>query len=150
MRFGFDAAQGMNDFALRINDKCGALNPETLAAVHRFFFEYAIKVADGFFFVGEQRKVEVLLVAERAMALHAVSRDAEHLIAQSLEVGEMVTEPLSFSRAARCIVFRIEIEHDAVAAQGRERNRRTGVALERKVRCFHAGSKFCHHLVSLK
>ena len=73
MRFGFDAAQGMNDFALRINDKCGALNPETLAAVHRFFFEYAIKVADGFFLVGEQRKVEVLLVAERAMALHAVS-----------------------------------------------------------------------------
>ncbi len=150
MRFGFDAAQGMNDFALRINDKCGALNSETLAAVHRFFFEYAIKVADGFFLVGEQRKVEVLLVAERAMALYAVSRDAEHLIAQSLEVGEMVTEPLSFSRAARRIVFRIEIEHDAVAAQGRERNRRTGVALERKVRCFHAGSKFCHHLVSLK
>ena len=52
------------------------------------------------------------------MALYAVSRDTEHFIAQSLEVGEMVTEPLSFGRAARRIVFRIEIEHDAVAAQG--------------------------------
>jgi hypothetical protein len=67
-------------------------------------------------FIGEEREGEVVLLLELRLLLDRVRGVAEYDCIQSLEPRESVAERARFDRSTRGVRFRIEVEHDPVAA----------------------------------
>ena len=57
------------------------------------------------------------------MRLFVVGRNADHLDILFVESAARITERTCFERSARRVVFRVEPEHDALAAEILEANR---------------------------
>lgn len=58
---------------LFINDECGALDAHVFFPVHALFFHDAVQIAHRFLFIGKEREIKFILVAEVAV-LFTLSR----------------------------------------------------------------------------
>jgi hypothetical protein len=81
--------------------------------------------------VGEQPEREVELVAERAVGLGRVERDAEDLATEPLELLGLITQTLAFNRSAGSVCHRIPPQQHPSAAQIREPHRVSVVVHDR-------------------
>jgi hypothetical protein len=77
--------------------------------------------------VREEREGEPVLLAELRVLLRAVRAHAEHDCAAPLELAPRVADPAGLLCTARCVVPRVEIENDGVAAEVRQGYLLTGV-----------------------
>lgn len=144
MRRGFHVAVRRGEVSFFVDDEGGALDAHVLPSVHALFFHHAVQVAHRFVRIGEEREIQLVLVAEIAVPAHAVPGYAEDGVTESGEVVPVVPEVLRFLRAARGAVLRIEIENHFPPAVIRERHVLPAVGGKGKVRRGRADDEFVH------
>jgi hypothetical protein len=84
-------------------------------------------------FIGEEREGEIVLLLELRLLLDRVRGVAEYDCIQSLEPRESVAERARFDGSTRGVGFRIEVEHDPVAAVVAQRDLFPLVGFDREV-----------------
>src|ERR1700687_4447019 len=118
-----------------VDEEGRALDAHRLLAVEVLLAPGAIGLGDLVVGIGEQREVEAELVAEHAVAGDVVGRDAEHGGAVGGQLGPAVAEGASLAGASRGVVFRVEVQHNRLAAQGREPDFLAVVGTQGEVGC---------------
>lgn len=89
MRSGFHVSVFFYQYAFFINDERGALDAHVFLSVHALFFHDAVQIAYRFFFIGKEREIEFILVAEVAVPLHAVAAHAKYGITPFLNSSRL-------------------------------------------------------------
>ncbi len=115
------------DTAVGADQERGALHAEVLAAIHTFLFPDAVGFGGGMVGVGNQGERQVVLGFEFRLRRGIVGRGADHDRAVFVEGFGVLTELDGFRRSAGGIGLGEEIQNDAAAAQGRERERLAGI-----------------------
>lgn len=77
MRSSFHVPVFFYQYAFFINDECGALDAHVFFPVHALFFHDAVQIAHRFLFIGKEREIKFILVAEVAVLFHAVAAHAK-------------------------------------------------------------------------
>ena len=80
MRSSFHVPVFFYQYAFFINDECGALDAHVFFPVHALFFHDAVQIAHRFLFIGKEREIKFILVAEVAVLFHAVAAHAKYRI----------------------------------------------------------------------
>lgn len=117
MAFDFDLGVDLYDLALFVDDERRALNAHVFAAVHGFLLPRAVGLGDLVIFIANESEGQFELALEFVVRLHAVGADTKDDSVLSAEGLVGVAELTGFRRAARRIVFGIEIQHDVLAAK---------------------------------
>src|SRR5215217_870377 len=117
MAVDIDLLPDLADLAVAVDQKGGALDAHGRLAVHVLLPPGAVALGHLVADVGEEGKVEAVLVAELAVARHVVGRDAQHHGAPGLQVRGTVPEGASLPGAAGSVVLRIKVEHHGLAAE---------------------------------
>ena len=111
MRSSFHVPVFFYQYAFFINDECGALDAHVFFPVHALFFHDAVQIAHRFLFIGKEREIKFILVAEVAVLFHAVAAHAKYRIPPLLKFFQIGAECLRFQRAPGSIVLRVEIKN---------------------------------------
>lgn len=104
MRSGFHVPVFFHQYAFFINDERGALDAHVFS-VHALFFHDAVQIAYRFLFIGKERKIKFILVAEVAVLFHAVAAYAKYGIPPLLKFFQIGAECLRFSDAPEVLSF---------------------------------------------
>lgn len=80
-------------------------------------FRSAVREADLAIGVAQQREREVVFLGERGVGFFVIEADAENLGVLRFVLLREVPEPGTFPRSTGSVGFRIEPEHDLLAAQ---------------------------------
>lgn len=106
MRSSFHVPVFFYQYAFFINDECGALDAHVFFPVHALFFHDAVQIAHRFLFIGKEREIKFILVAEVAVLFHAVAAHAKYRIPPLLKFFQIGAECLRFQRAPGSIVLK--------------------------------------------
>lgn len=102
------------------DEECGAERAHILAAIHRFLAPYAhlfLKAVAG---VGDEGEGEVVGRNELLVGSFGVAADSYDRVAFGGERADIVAQRACLGRAARSVVFRVEIEHDVLSGEIRQ------------------------------
>ena len=125
MVLGVHLGENLLDAAFGVDDERRAQHTHVLAAVHRLFGPHAVGFAHRVVGVGEQREIQVVLVAETAVRLLAVGAYADDPESHPCQFGLAVAQAFGFERTARGVVLGVEIEYRALSSQIGKRQRLT-------------------------
>lgn len=112
MLFGFWLADHMLDNAVFINNECGA-NGTHESSSHKFFLPInSVLIDDLFLLVGNEGERQVVFFLKFFVAFATIHTYANYFVAFLSQVGIIIAQVTSLSRATWCIVFRIKIKDD--------------------------------------
>src|SRR5207249_11404621 len=95
-----------------VNEEGRAFDPEMLATVQVLHFPDAVGLRHLALVVAQQREVQMVLVAELAVARGVVPTDSEDDRSLRGHATEVVSEAARFLRASRRVVLRVIIQYD--------------------------------------
>ncbi len=99
-----DALPNMRHFTIRVDEIGAPLDTQQFIAVHVLLAPGPVFLGDGVVFIGQQRKIEAVLVPKAGMALDAISADAQHSGPELLELGLLVAKRASLTSATWRVV----------------------------------------------
>ena len=117
----------LDDRAAAVHQRRGALDAHVGFSVHALLHPDAEGPEQNLLLIREQARAELVLVAELAVLLDRIGRNAEQLDAERRELRLQAGEVDGLLRAARCVVLRIEEQDEGLALQRGKRNGRAGV-----------------------
>ena len=145
MAFGSDEGPEFFDFA-GFADEEGAADDAHESAAHELLFLPGAEFCDGLVsWVGEQRKIDLVLGLERSLRFDGIGAHAEDGDAELVEVIFCVAKLGRFNGSTGGVGFGKEKEEDAPAAKLGERQVGTLVRFEAEVGSF--GTNFEHSLL---
>lgn len=106
--------------AVGADEECSAERAHILAAIHRFLAPYAhlfLKAVAG---VGDEGEGEVVGRDELLVGGFGVAADSYDSVAFGGERADIVAQRAGLGRAARSVVFRVEIEHEILSGEIRQ------------------------------
>jgi hypothetical protein len=116
MLIRFKASQHSGNPAFRADHKRRPFDPHIFLAVHALFLHYAVLVADGLVFIGQQRIRQVIFLFELFLGRGLVGGNPQHHGPGLLYLGECVAEPARLYRSTGRVGLGIEKEHHVLAA----------------------------------
>ena len=130
--------EDLRDLAFFVDQERGALDAHVLFTVHRLLFPNAVFLHDVLFRIGKQVEGKIVFRPEFLMRLFTVGGNAEQLYILFVEGVVRVPERACFERSARCVVFRIEKQHNSLAFEVRKLYRIPVLIFGRKCGCLIA------------
>ena len=122
-----DLLEDVRDPTIRADEIRGPYHTHVRLAVILLFLPYTVLLGDRVVGVGEERERQVILLLELRLCRDRIRAHAENDRIESLEPREGVAKLARLQRSAGGIIFRVEVEHDDVAAQLTQRERGTAV-----------------------
>src|ERR1700754_711536 len=101
----------LTDHPFLIDNKGRSMQPHILAAIKLFLSPYAVFVDDNMFRIGDKRKGQIKFCFKLFMALLIIGTDPDDGKSLLFEQRDIIPEITGLDRTCRCIVLRIEIEH---------------------------------------
>src|SRR5215208_103810 len=132
----------MGDSAIATDDEGGSLGSPVGAVLPVLLNPGSVEVGDLVVLVGEQGKLEPILLGESRDGWLRVRRDPDHHGLGPLVLGRSITDAAGLSRAAGRVRPRVEVENHRSPAQVRERHVMPVLVRQREVRGRLA---FAHH-----
>ena len=105
----------VRDLSIFADDVSCPLDPHVLLPVHRFLAPNTVLFDHLVICIRYQVKLKTVLRAKFLMGLLVVNRYPEELYVLLIKFVVRITERACFLRSARCVVFRIKEQHDALA-----------------------------------
>src|SRR4051794_31004239 len=133
------AAPGLEETAVRTEQKCRADYADVRLAVELLLADYVERAAPGFVGVGDERKRQLVLVAELHVRGLAVARHADDCAVLFTEFRVEIAERLRLERAARRRVLRVEVDDERLADVIGELDRRAVLRRAFELGCLVAG-----------
>jgi hypothetical protein len=144
--FGFDEGPDFFDFA-GLADKEGAADDAHEGAAHELFFLPGAEFCDGLVsWIGEQRKIDLVLGLEGGLGFDGIGAHAKDGHAEFVEFLLCVAKLGRFDRSTRGVGLGVEEEEDALALEISQGDKCVVVGFEAEAGGFGAGFK---HGVSL-
>lgn len=145
---GFDLAKDVRDAALLVNHEGRTQHAVYRFAVHHLFAPRAVLFHHRVIGVRQQRKGQVVFLAEFLMRRLSVGADAEDDDVAFGGFGICVAEPARFFRSARRVVSRVKVQHDFVAFEIGQFDGLARRIFQVEGRRFAADFEFCGHSLS--
>ena len=117
------AAPFLTQYAVAVDEKGAAVHAEILLAVEFLQLDHIEQLAELLVLVADQLEGKALLGAKVLVGFQAVARDAKDQGVGREKRLMVIAKTLTFGRTARCVVLRIEVQHDLLAGQRREVDR---------------------------
>src|SRR5688572_1993771 len=107
----------LRDLSILIDQKRFSSGAHVRLSVHTFLAPDTVALDYRFIGVGKQVELKAVLRAELLMSFLIVNGDAEQLDILFVEFVVRITERTCFLGSARCVVFRIKEQDDALALE---------------------------------
>lgn len=117
-----------------VNHKMAADHADVLDAVQALFAPHPVGFRHGVVGIRQQNEGQIVFRLEFLVRPEAIRADAQHHGVALFNLWEYIPEAASLRGAAGRLVFGIEIEDDAFAAEVRELHGRAAVAHQFKIR----------------
>ena len=106
--------------AVGADEECSAERAHILAAIHRFLAPYAHLFLKAMVGVGDEGEWEVVGRDELLVGGFGVAADSDDSVTFGGERADIVAQRAGLGRAARRVVFRVEIEHEVLSGEIRQ------------------------------
>ena len=110
------AAPFLTQYAVAVDEKGAAVHAEILLAVEFLQLDHIEQLAELLVLVADQLEGKALLGAKVLVGFQAVARDAKDQGVGREKRLMVIAKTLTFGRTARCVVLRIEVQHDLLPA----------------------------------
>ncbi len=107
----FHVFKDLKDLATGADQESGPRDPHHLLAIHIFFFDHAVSIADSLVFIGKQGIRQFVFFLELLLFGGVISRYPQDRHPGFLQLCECVAEPARFYGSTRGIGFGVEEQH---------------------------------------